>query len=203
MTRSTVKNIKNTFGDLRATLHTQASCDAWDALCDALTSWPDAHERDDVILPYVHALLATWPAHLRVAPEPWIDAALIGQTVPMLSLVTTIRLSARDDRPIEPHHLTNLLHHQPLTSLTTLHLAHALLDHTHLDVLLTSPHCAQLTRLNLAHNLLNDDAARSLASAPLHALEHLDLSRNRLSRSSTIKLLLTSPHLPTHLQIVT
>ncbi len=87
---------RESFGELRSLLAAPPGERAWDLICelfDRLEHSPERERVEDEALPYAMAALERWPAALRVAPQPWLQAAMDGRAAPLgLALARTVHL---------------------------------------------------------------------------------------------------------------
>lgn len=202
------------FGTLRAHLQERPSPEHWSLLWHSLEHWPDASERDEVIVPYVAGALARWPDALRVAPEHWVRAFLDGHAAPYLFIARRLDLQGLwlnqhlFERLLHAPQLANI-HHlvihgarlspiKLLTLLATAPWAHALRALTVHDAPLGA-HEAQLERaLDALPNIVNlrlhntsltpQSASRLLAHPLLPQLDALALTHAPLSHEALVPL---------------
>ena len=69
---------RDMFGEIRSRLH-HPSPSNWQIITQWVRKWPDARERDEVILPYCTAQLRAWPDRLRVAEDAWFERFASGE----------------------------------------------------------------------------------------------------------------------------
>ena len=69
---------RDMFGEIRSKLH-HPSPSNWQIITQWVRKWPDARERDEVILPYCTAQLRAWPDRLRVAEDAWFESFTSGE----------------------------------------------------------------------------------------------------------------------------
>lgn len=69
---------RDMFGEIRSKLQ-HPSPSNWKTITKWIRAWPDARERDEVILPYCLASLRAWPDHLRVADTSWFERLVTGE----------------------------------------------------------------------------------------------------------------------------
>ena len=69
---------RDMFGEIRSKLH-HPSPSNWQIITQWVRKWPDARERDEVILPYCTAQLRAWPDRLRVAEDAWFERFTSGE----------------------------------------------------------------------------------------------------------------------------
>lgn len=168
------------FGELRSIISSPASEASWEALCSkldaAMRQQPERTRAE--LIPYLRAQLERWPrAHLRVAPEGWIDSALSGAHVAQLELVTTIVIQLRYLSAAE---LKALFHHHRLTAVRHISLWTVGLGAEQLQELLSAPVATQLQELHLGRNELGDRGVELICqhSSKLLALRVLSLPEN-------------------------
>lgn len=178
------------FGELRSIISSPASEASWEALCSKLdAAMRQQPERAiEELIPYLSAQLERWPrAHLRVAPQAWIDNALNGEHVAQLELVTTIVIQLRY---LSAEELKALFHHHPLTAVRHISLWTVGLGAKQLQELLRAPVAAQLQELHLGRNELGDRGVELLCqhSSKLLALRVLSLPENDIGSSGASSL---------------
>lgn len=79
------------FGAARSLLaaHTSAN---FRRLCELIEAWPDAQERDEILLPYVLGALKPWPVHLLLMPQRWLTRCLHDDPPPYLAMGQSLYL---------------------------------------------------------------------------------------------------------------
>lgn len=202
------------FGELRSLVHGAPSRGAWDELCLWIERQDETQQRQ--WLPYIQTGLASWPAALRCAPQPWLDTAL-ERPVPALRLAKWIkcRAPATSEAWLIWGQLAELEHVEGIDASATglkraglkaLWSAPSLGALQHLKLgrnplagsligVLSIPRQPTLVELSLSACALRHEDIDALAqSAALSNLERLDLSRCELDDESITRLL-SSPHL--------
>jgi hypothetical protein len=151
---------------------------SWRLLGELLDVWPDARERDEVIVPYCLDSLRAWPERLRVAPLRWVGRAMKGEPPAALALCTRITI---DDTLALVGGLDPLFALE-LPALTHLSFRSWTLNQRVLRRLLSAPLCAGLTSLDLYDHRLNEALWDMLLGwERLPQLHHLGLERCRLT----------------------
>jgi len=151
------------------------SAEAWWRLCVELD---DAQSLDVEHLDLLDALLARWPAELRVAPLRWVEAATRGEGPFGLALARVLFVGgAQWAREL----LASPLPRRWANSLHALHLRACGLTDADLHTL-AGQHLPAIHTLDLARNALTADGLCTLSTASWWPqLETLALSRNRLA----------------------
>lgn len=187
---------KDTFGDIRSRLH-HPTASNWQTITQWVRRWPDARERDEVILPYCIAQLRAWPDHLRVAEDVWFERFIAGDGErgawrAIYSLARRITFSNDTIALKSWRQLLDLACWGELRSLSlrTIKFGGA----RGFDALFESSMLDSLAHLCIEDIPLDNATTRALFShlERAHRLESLELERVRLSNAQ-LEALLTSP----------
>jgi hypothetical protein len=180
---------REVFGEIRSLLAAPPSAHAWELICDLFDRLEHSPERERVqqeLIPYALASLARWPDHLRVAPQPWLDARMDGGVAPAgLQLARSLRfvgVSTRADR------LSQLAQEQALSGIAAASFTEGTLSAKALGALLNGPLRDQLRSLEIANSDQSALLGTLLGPKGPTALAHLSLLRHELTDLDISKL---------------
>jgi hypothetical protein len=197
---------REVFGEIRSLLAAPPSKHIWDLICDLFDRLEHSPERERVqqeLIPYALTSLTRWPDHLRVAPQPWLDARMDGGAahagLQLARSIDLVGVATRADR-------LKLLAQEPaLGGITAARFTEgtlsakalsALIDgplreqlrslesansdqSTHINALTGPKGPAALARLSLLRQEITDEDISKLARAPFAStLRELTLSSN-------------------------
>jgi hypothetical protein len=165
--------------DLRDLAQGSPSSRTWALICDKLDRQP-ADSLRDIYLPALNELLdATWDDALRVAPAPWLERFLAGDSIPAMGIVRTLDLRSK---MLGAEDAELLSESSELATITRLNLAYNGLQDQGVSLLAKSEHLGALAWLDLAGNSIGLDGIRALCEATsLSKLNSLDLTGNWVS----------------------
>lgn len=168
------------FGEARSLLADPSDA-AFEQLCQMVEQWPDAQEQTDVLVPYLHGALQSWPCEHRRVPDAWLHNFLDIDRPEHYALATLLI--------VDRGHIAQLadqLPHSPHTAT----LEGLIIDDAGLtwrDLQNVVPLLSGIKYLSLSGNALHDHGtANLLKHLDLSQLKHLDLSRNRLTAASCL-----------------
>lgn len=73
------------FGEARSLLAIQRAPN-FERLCLMIEAWPDVHQRDEVLVPYLMGELRRWPAHMLHIPTRWLPLCVSSSPPSYVSL---------------------------------------------------------------------------------------------------------------------
>lgn len=179
------------FGDVRAIAQGAPSAQAWDALVEALDHWPDVHERDQLLIPYLRPHLMSWPDELRVASWPWLARVIERERSPCFELARAVDA----DHRVYRYTIKRLAKRPALSRITHLTLRSNALDASLLRHVVNSAYMLQMRSLTISHNALGPRGIAGLRDANRWArltqlaLNHVDLDRRGAYALATSELL--------------
>lgn len=162
--------VRTAFAELRSLCQSTHNPKTWQAILDALKSWPDEATLVELAVPYATDHLNHWPDHFRNCDEHALDLLVDGEAPLYMSVLTrlgNINIFADSDPGIprfeDRKNWTWLSTNEALTSIRSLNVRNHMLDDETLTQVAQSPHLSNIKNIDIGGNDFSPEGCAQFA----------------------------------------